>query len=161
MVGTPTPTVGRDGRETTFLPGDNRGRVPHQSPSRNERGPKTERSREERGRLLLPQRDSVWLSCPDHSRLRHATNAPQIGLTRLMPPANSLLSGWFRRELTEYHNRSQRSGSSGSICSALTLAVGKQKLGIGPVSVIQTVVYAASDKRPLSRLSCVHIIHFR
>ncbi len=31
----------------TVLPGDNRGRVPHQSPSLNERGRKTERSREE------------------------------------------------------------------------------------------------------------------
>jgi len=43
-VGTPTQTVARYGRGTTFLPGDNRRRVPHQSPSRNERGHKTERS---------------------------------------------------------------------------------------------------------------------
>ena len=33
MVGMPTPKVIRYGRGNTFLPGDNRGRVPHQSPS--------------------------------------------------------------------------------------------------------------------------------
>jgi hypothetical protein len=46
MVGMPTPTVVCDGRGMTFLPGDNRRPVPHQSPSLNERGRQTERSRE-------------------------------------------------------------------------------------------------------------------
>jgi len=128
MVGTTTPKVVQHRRGTTFLPGDNRRRVPHQSPicSRtlrarshgpwdrrshailNERGRKTKRSREgsvtEESLEAIAQHDSIadLLYTIQRKPWEVADKPLAVGQCRRIPAANNQRTNKYLKLVGEF-----------------------------------------------------------